>query len=35
MSLITGNKEKKTNKPKCCEKEKDKDNKRGEPPGSF
>jgi hypothetical protein len=28
MSLITGNKVKKTNKPKCCEKEKDKANKR-------
>ena len=28
MSLITGNKVKKTHKPKYCEKEKDKDNKR-------
>jgi hypothetical protein len=28
MSLITGNKVKKTHKPRYCEKEKDKDNKR-------
>jgi hypothetical protein len=28
MSLITGNKLKKTHKPTYCEKEKDKDNKR-------